>query len=193
MGKKWFGILLVALLIGIAAVNIINDRKEQSEIENPGQIATENQVDSSVESGLGAGQAAPDFTLNSLDGKERSLSDYQGKKVILNFWATWCPPCKAEMPHMQKFYEKEAKDRNVEILAVNLTSSDKGTDAIKEFAKQYELTFPIPLDEEGAIGKQYEAYTIPTTYIINTDGTIHQKIIGPMDEEMMRNLVSEAK
>ncbi|WP_065410384.1 peroxiredoxin family protein [Pseudobacillus wudalianchiensis] len=194
MNKKWFGVLLLVLLAGIAAINIMKDKKEITEIENPGIKAGENQeVMAGKAVGLKIGNQAPDFTLETLDGKKVALSDYQGKKVILNFWATWCPPCKAEMPHMQNFYEKEANKSNVEILAVNLTNNDQGKEAVAEFSKQYGLTFPILLDQDGTTGSTYQVATIPTTYILNTDGTIHQRIIGPMDEQMMNQLVSELK
>ena len=193
MNKKWFGVLLLVLLAGIATVNIMKDKEEITKIENPGVKVDDQEVISGAVAGIEIGDRAPDFTLETLDGKKVSLSDYRGKKVILNFWATWCPPCKAEMPHMQSFYKKEAKKSNVEILAVNLTSEDRGKAAVAEFAKQYSLTFPILLDEDGTIGPKYQVATIPTTYIFNTDGTVHQKIIGPMDEQMMRQLVSELK
>lgn len=193
MNKKWFGVLLLVLLAGIATVNIMKDKKEITEIENPGIKVEDQEAISGEIAGIEIGDRAPDFTLETLDGKKVALSDYQGKKVILNFWATWCPPCKAEMPHMQSFYKKEAKKSNVEILAVNLTSEDRGKAAVAEFAKQYSLTFPILLDQDGTIGPKYQVATIPTTYILNTDGTVHQKIIGPMDEQMMNQLVSELK
>lgn len=94
---------------------------------------------------------------------------------------------------MQSYYQEEAKQNNVEILAVNLTENDKGPKAIAAFARQYELTFPVLLDEKGTVGKEYQAFTIPTTYILNSDLTVHQKIIGPMDKKMMKQLVSELK
>lgn len=191
MNKKWFGVLLLILLVGIAAVNVVKDKKEITKIENPGIKVADQEAVSGVASGIGLGDQAPSFTLQTLGGEKVSLSDYRGKKIILNFWATWCPPCKAEMPHMQSFYKKEAERSNVEILAVNLTSEDRGKAAVTEFAKQYDLTFPILLDQEGTIGSEYQVATIPTTYVLNTDGTIHQKIIGPMDEQMMRELVNE--
>lgn len=193
MAKKWFGVLVLVLLAGIAIINIMKDRQEITEIENPGLKVTDEQIASGTAVGLGVGEKAPDFKLQTLDGKEVSLSDYRGKKVILNFWATWCPPCKAEMPHMQSFYEEQAEESNVEILAVNLMSQDNGKKAVADFVKQYGLTFPIPLDESGTAGERYDIVTIPTSYIVNTDGTIHQKIIGPMDEQMMKDLVNEMK
>ncbi|GLY09295.1 redoxin domain-containing protein [Pseudobacillus badius] len=191
MDKKWFGILLLILLAGIAAVNIIKDRKEITEIENPGIEVADQEAESSAAAGIGLGDLPPDFSLQTLDGKKVSLSDYRGKKVILNFWATWCPPCKAEMPHMQSFYEKEAEKSGTEILAVNLTSKDNGQATVADFVKQYDLTFPVLLDEEGAVGEKYQVSIIPTTYFLNTDGTVHQVVKGPMDEEMMRGLVDE--
>ncbi|RST61292.1 TlpA family protein disulfide reductase [Siminovitchia terrae] len=133
---------------------------------------------------------APDFELVTLNGETVKLSDYRGKKVILNFWATWCPPCRAEMPHMQNFYEQN-KDNGIEIVAVNLTKMDKGRMEIDKFVKEYGLTFDIPLDEEGDIGMQYQAFTIPTSYIIDTNGKIASKVVGPMDEPTMESLTNE--
>ncbi|OMP68283.1 redoxin domain-containing protein [Domibacillus epiphyticus] len=180
MNKKWFGVILLALLIGIAGFNLYSDRKDVTSIENIG-IAVNND-----KTGIEQGEKAPDFTLKTIDGKEVNLSDYEGKKVLINFWATWCPPCKAEMPHMQSFYDGEPE--NVEILAVNLEEKEA---KVSEFVKQYELTFPILLDEEGSVGETYEVYTIPTTYLLNEDGTVNQKIIGPMDEAMMKKLIKD--
>ncbi|MDS8877070.1 TlpA disulfide reductase family protein, partial [Streptococcus pneumoniae] len=99
--------------------------------------------------GLSQGQTAPDFTLTDQNGDTVKLSDYRGKKVILNFWATWCPPCRAEMPHMQEFHENNT-DGDVVILAVNLTAQDNGEEAIRSFIDEFGLTFSIPMDETGS-------------------------------------------
>ncbi|WP_409251986.1 peroxiredoxin family protein [Bacillus sp. SCS-153A] len=191
MNKRILGIGLVLVLVGLFVGNIFMKQASKKEMEK--QVA-----DQLEESGLevdfgsdgpGEGDAAPDFTLMTLEGKEVSLSDYKGKKVILNFWATWCPPCKAEMPHMQEYYEEYHKKANVEMLAVNLTTIDEGKTAIKEFVEEYGLTFPILLDEEGTQGTIYKAQTIPTSYMIDTNGIIQHKILGPMNKEMMIQLV----
>lgn len=190
MNKNLLSFAILALAVVILIVNIWKPDSTESEKKNSGQTeeAVNNEdIPGAKLSSLREGAEAPDFELTTLDGKTVKLSDYRGKKVILNFWATWCPPCKAEMPHMQNFYE-ENKDQNVEILAVNLTNMDKGRDAIDAFVKEYGLTFPIPLDEEGDAGTTYQAFTIPTSYILDEKGVITKKIVGPMDENMMKDL-----
>ncbi|MCR8847855.1 redoxin domain-containing protein [Rossellomorea sp. SC111] len=189
MNKRNFALAIVALLIGIFLVNLFQDQQEKKAREEAAQLAKESMDLSDAKQGLTKGDTAPDFALTTLDGEEVKLSDYQGKKVILNFWATWCPPCKAEMPHMEQYYEKNAKKENVEILAVNLTSQDDGKKAVQQFVDGYELTFPILLDEKGDLGSEYRAFTIPTTYMIDTKGHIQHKIVGPMNEEMMGKMV----
>jgi peroxiredoxin len=141
-----------------------------------------------TEIGLQEGNKAPDFQLKTLNGTNVKLSELQGKKVILNFWATWCPPCKAEIPHMQDFYESNDKSK-VEILAVNLTTSEKNPGKIKEFISERNVTFPVLLDQDGEIGDQYRAMTIPTSYLIDSNGIVRKKIVGPMDKELMEQLI----
>lgn len=191
MKKKIFALLVVVVLIAIALTNFM-----KSKIADDEKIDTSStQVSSTVEneSGLKVGQTAPDFTLMTLDGKEAKLSDYRGKKVILNFWATWCPPCKAEIPHMEKYYKKSAKDDNVEILAVNLKKSDKDEHYIKDFVKSYDMTYPVLLDTDGEQQEQYQIVTIPTTYFIDTKGKIQTTITGPMDQKKMSDIIANIK
>ncbi|RDU37642.1 TlpA family protein disulfide reductase [Neobacillus piezotolerans] len=188
MNKKAFAAIILSLAIAIIAVNSWKPLLSSGEKKTP--EASESAANSNVV-GIAQGNIAPDFELALLTGEKVKLSDYRGKKVILNFWATWCPPCKAEMPHMQSFYEKN-KNKEMTILAVNLTALDKGQEAIDTFVKDYGLTFPIPLDEKNKIGTLYETITIPTSYIIGTDGRISKKYIGPMDEELMAKLLKEA-
>ncbi len=128
--------------------------------------------------------------LYTLQGEQVSLSDYKGKIVILNFWTSWCGPCKEEMPHMQSFSEKHP---DIAMLAVNLTSMDLGLDAVKQFVEEYRLTFPILLDEADVVGKAYNILTIPTSYIIDPEGRVFKEVIGPMDETMMEDLISTLK
>lgn len=189
MSKKLIGLLLIACMIGIAVAGIVKSNLEnKDEFDN---LALGSDVDFlPTDEGLAKGELSPDFELTTLEGEKVKLSDYQGKKVILNFWATWCPPCRAEMPHMQNYFEEHAAGNNVEILAVNLTTEDRGIDKVQNFVKEYELTFPIPMDEKGDIGTLYQAVTIPTSYMIDTEGRVQNKIVGPMNETMMKEMIA---
>lgn len=135
---------------------------------------------------------APNFSAKNLAGQEVDLADYRGKKVILNFWASWCPPCKAEMPHMNKYQEGYAEVQNAEILAVNLTSQDNGIADIQQFVEDYEMKFEVLLDDIGLIAPQYGIMTIPTTFILDEDGFISSEIKGPVTEDLLLKLVEKA-
>lgn len=189
MSKKLIGLTLIAVLIGLAIAGVVKDNIEKTtEFDN---IALGSDVDFlATEQGLAKGEMAPDFELTTLDGERVKLSDYQGKKVILNFWATWCPPCRAEMPHMQTYYEEQAAADNVEILAVNLTKEDHGLEKITAFKEEYGLSFPIPMDEKGEIGSLYQAVTIPTSYILDTQGRVQTKFVGPMDKATIEQIIT---
>ncbi|MDW2884672.1 peroxiredoxin family protein [Exiguobacterium artemiae] len=185
--KKIAAVLILLLALGLIGINLYDNQQAKKQAAQEKQRTTileKTQVDKTEEKK----ERATDFSLQTTDGKTIRLSDYRGKKVILNFWATWCPPCKAEMPHMQKFYE--AHHDEVEVIAVNLTSLDNGNAALEKFIQDYKLSFTIPLDRDGEVGNQYKAYTIPTSYLIDADGFIEQKIIGPMNEEMMEELIT---
>ena len=129
------------------------------------------------------GKTAPDFTLpqiGSLGGKMVKLSDYKGKVVFVNFWATWCKPCEEEMPSMQVMYVALKKQYpNFEILAVSIDKGDP--DIVESFAKKYEVTFPILHDRNGKIKEIYKTTGVPETFIIDQNGIIAEKVWGPRD------------
>lgn len=184
--KKIIGYIVALLVVGAMVVLMIqtnSDNKDSAKAVDGGGTGSV---------GLGQGDTPPNFELTTFDNEVINLSELKGKKVILNFWASWCGPCKAEMPHMQNYYENYAEDDNVEIIAVNMSTQERrGMDGVEEFIDSYGLTFPIPLDEEGKVIVDYGIVTIPTTYLIGTDGTLVQKIIGPMDEKTIRSLVNQ--
>ena len=124
------------------------------------------------------GLPAPNFSLPGLDGKIVSLTDYKGKVVLLNIWATWCPPCVEEMPSMEKLY-KELKGENFEILAVSIDAS--GARDVAPFMKKHKLSFPALLNPKGTIKGLYGAVGIPESFIINKEGIVEKKIIGARD------------
>ena len=128
---------------------------------------------------LVVGMTAPDFSLPDLEGKTRQLSDYRGKVVFLNFWATWCKPCKEEMPSMQLMWEN-FKSEDFVILAVSMDRVTTKKD-IPPFVENMKLTFPILTDSWGQTDKRYKLMGVPETYIIDQDGILREKIIGPRD------------
>ncbi len=134
------------------------------------------------------GFLAPDFTLTTLDGEQVTLSDMRGDPVILNLWASWCPPCRAEMPAIQEVYDSN-RDRGLKVLAVNMTYQDSAP-AAEAFVREFNLTFPIPLDTTGAVGNGYQMRALPSTFFIDSDGVIRQVIIGgPMSEATLQSAV----
>ncbi len=139
---------------------------------------------------------APDFTLDTLQGDTIRLSDLRGRIVIVNFWATWCPPCRAETPALQSSYE-QYKDAGVLVLGVNLTDQDSLKD-VGAFVKEFGLTYPILLDRDGSVGLRYRLQGLPSTFFINGQGVIRTLVIGgPMSETFIRSkieaLLREAK
>lgn len=121
---------------------------------------------------------APDFTLKNVAGEPVSLSDYRGQVVLLNFWATWCPPCKAEMPSMETLY-RMLKDEGLVFLAVN--AEPNGPEVVPAFLEKNPHSFPILLDDKGVVQKLYGVYKFPETFIIRRDGTIDDRVIGAID------------
>ena len=118
-----------------------------------------------------------DFKLKDIKGKWVWLSDFRGKVVFLNFWATWCPPCKYEMPSMQKLYDK-LKHKKFAMVAVDL---QEPVSRVKDFVKEYKLSFTVLLDSTGDVGRQFGIRSIPSTFIIDGKGGIIGKAFGPRE------------
>lgn len=187
MKKKIIGLLIIMVLIAIMLGTYIKKQIDESkEIED--ELGYEMNLDNAKQ-GIQKGQPAPDFTLETLDGESVTLSELKGKKVVLNFWATWCPPCKEEMPDLQKYYEKYAKQDNVEIVAVNLTFNDSSIETIQQFVDSYKLSFPVLLMKNDDLVKKYQVITIPSTFMIDTKGRIQNNFVGPLNQETLRDFV----
>ena len=136
------------------------------------------------------GFLAPDFELKTLTGETVRLSDLRGQAVLVNLWATWCPPCQTEMQTIEKVYN-DYKDDGLIILAVNMTYQDD-PEKIMPFIKEKELTYPILLDETGGMAKAYEMKSLPSSFFIKRDGTINEVVIGgPMAEALLRTRIEE--
>ncbi|HDZ49746.1 MAG TPA: TlpA family protein disulfide reductase [Candidatus Aerophobetes bacterium] len=138
---------------------------------------------------------APDFTLKNLEGFSVSLKDFAGKVVFLNFWATWCGPCRDEMPSMEKLWQRFKEEAFV-ILAVDLREEKE---EVNSFMKDYGLTFPVLLDSRGEVGSMFGVRAIPTTYLIDSEGRIVGKALGARDWanedafDLIEHLLSETK
>jgi peroxiredoxin len=134
------------------------------------------------------GFSAPDFSLMTPGGETITLRDLRGQAVLVNLWATWCPPCRAEMPAIQKLYD-EYKDQGFVVLAVNMTYQDTPSEVLP-FMKANNLSFPILLDETGGMAKSYELRSLPSSFFIDRNGMIQEVVIGgPMSEALLRTRI----
>lgn len=179
--KKW--IIIIAVIGGIIwavsdfvmSKDTSNETTSETEVEN-----TSSKSDIVV--GLERGNLAPDFELETVDGEIVRLSELRGEKVLLNFWATWCPPCRAEMPDMQKYHEEGNEGV---ILAINLLETEQSFKQVEDFLNEYGITFSILLDEDTDVSSLYTAFALPTSYFIDAEGIIHTKAIGTINYDYL--------
>lgn len=137
---------------------------------------------SGEEYGLRSGNTAYDFQLEDMDGNTVQLSDFRGQKVFLNFWASWCPPCRVEMPHLQNFHEE---NDDVVVLGVNVVSSESNPANASAFIDELGLTFPNLYGVEDVVNL-YMVESLPTSYFIGTDGTVYERVVGPVTEDILQ-------
>lgn len=189
MNKRVLFIIIFSLVI-LSVITACSPNKEKSgpDAASP-EVTAENGKDG--QKGTEIGEVAPDFTLTTIDGKEFSLSSFRGQPVMLNFWATWCPPCQMEMPDIQKFFSR--KGQEIKVLAVNLTVSEKTPGQVRDFLNARGFTFPVMLDSKGDVSQQYLVRSIPTTFFIDQKGIIRDKYTGPMTLEKMEANLSKLK
>ena len=124
---------------------------------------------------------APDFAAEDLNGNELTLEQYRGRTVILNFWATWCPPCRGEIPDLVDFEEGD----NVVLLSVNQTFSEPGIGAVADFSREFGIDYPVLLDRTGIISASYGVRGIPTTFVIGPDGRIQERAFGAVSRSWL--------
>jgi cytochrome c biogenesis protein CcmG, thiol:disulfide interchange protein DsbE len=164
------------LILGFAWILMSADK---SGISTAGEIPAPQQ-----------GFLAPDFELQTTEGETIKLSDLRGQPVLVNLWATWCPPCRAEMPAIEKVYN-DYKDQGLVVLAVNMTAQDTSSN-ITPFIDEYGLTFPVLLDEDNSVASAYQLRSLPSSFFIDRDGIIREVVIGgPMAEALLRTRVEQ--
>ncbi|WP_096550776.1 thiol-disulfide oxidoreductase ResA [Ureibacillus thermosphaericus] len=175
MEKKKKRLIIRGIILGVLACAIIYT------IYN---TATKDTVEV-----LADGDTAPDFELVDLEGNTHRLSDYRGQGVFLNFWGTWCEPCKKEMPAMERQYQ-QFKDQGVHILAVNIAQSNF---EVENFVEQYNLTFPVVIDKTKSVMQAYNVGKLPATYLITPEGKVKKVPPGELSEEQIQSLMESIK
>lgn len=190
--KKSPIIVIAAILIGVSIITVntynSSSSKSNSSVENPDKSSTTENNTSTPPIRINPNvikTKAIDFKLKGLDGKELSLSDLKGKKVFLNFWATWCPPCRAEMPEIEKLYQ-ETKDSDLVIVAVEI---GEPLNTVKSFIDSNKYSFKVLLDSDQSVASKYNIASIPTSYFIDVDGNIVSKNVGGMTIDQMKAYV----
>jgi peroxiredoxin len=167
---------LILLTLGLAWIFVSADKSGAS---TSGKIPAPQQ-----------GFLAPDFELGTPTGEIVKLSDLRGQAVLVNLWATWCPPCREEMQTIEKVYQ-EYKDQGFTVLAVNMTYQDDPL-AVVPFVNEQKLTFPVLLDETGEMATAYQLRSLPSSYFVRRDGIINEVVIGgPMSEALLRTRVED--
>ncbi len=155
-------ILILILVIGIGVMILLQSKKSSFDLAGKPQFKK--------------GVRAPNFKLPDLNGKMMSLTDYRGRVVLLNIWATWCAPCVEEMPSMEKLHQ-ELKDEKFVILAVSI--DEPGAEVVRPFMKKHKLNFPALIDSAGILTQLYRTSGVPESFIIDKQGRILEEIIGP--------------
>ncbi|MDZ5254087.1 cytochrome c biogenesis protein/redoxin [Clostridium sp. LIBA-8841] len=190
---------LIMLIGGVRNVNkeakIYNENqttKAESTNENKDESNNENKKGESEQQKI----APIDFTLYDQYGNKHTLSEYKGKTVFINFWATWCPPCRGEMPHIEELYKEYNKNQD-DVVILGVASPNVGREGsenyIKDFLSKEGYSFPVVFDENGSMVYQYGINAFPSTFIINKEGYITKYIPGAMNKETMKNLIESER
>lgn len=170
--RFWYGLMAVALVLGglwIGASRVPQSSAATASAE--GQSAPRT------------GFMAPDFGLTTLEGETVQLSELRGQPVLINFWASWCGPCRVEMPHIQAAFETH-RERGLVVLAVNQLEP---APPIANFVDQFGLTFPVPLDSDGQVSRTYQVRGLPTTFFVDAEGVIRDTFTGPMSAGLLES------
>ncbi|WP_405116616.1 redoxin domain-containing protein [Paenibacillus sp. FSL K6-1217] len=164
--------LLLVAVIAAAIVWVFIDHSNQERVE-----------------GIAEGAAAPDFEVTALSGEKVKLADYRGKRVLLNFWASWCKPCVREMPLLNELHQ--SPDSRIETLFINVGES-RGT--VSEYLNEHRFSFPVAIDVTGTISAAYGVHALPATFIINEEGEISKIRLGEIDDfSLLQQWLADAK
>jgi peroxiredoxin len=179
LGSKWtYVTLLVMAVLGLAAGTGCVFSTQYSS----------GGPESAVTIGPRVGQQAPDFSLVDLDGNPVSLSDFRGKVVLINFWATWCPPCRQEMPAIEALHQ-EYKDRDVVVIGIDTYESP---DKVRRFVQEGGYNWTFAIDTTGLVSRDYRIVAVPSSFFVDRNGIVRAAIIGPMTLDTMEADLAKA-
>lgn len=183
------GFVILLLVAGAIFMNTDKEKETSPPPENTAQIdrpVADEPATQTKSEPLQEGATAIDFELETRTGDTLRLYNNDGKPTLINFWASWCPPCKKEMPDIQKAYENYGEEVN--FFMVNLTFNDN-LEKMNEYIEENEFTFPVLLDKTGDVMKDYGVMVIPTTYFVDADNVITHKVMGPMTTEQIQTII----
>ena len=180
--------VIVLVIAGLFLVRTLGGSDDEADLED----GTSTAVGLIDDRGVAIGEPVPDFVLATVDGEAVRLSDFRGKTLVLNFWATWCPPCRAEMPDFQALFEEREGAGDLVILAVDKIDEDS-PGAVRNFIDEFGLTFPVVLDTDGAdVTQRFDVRGLPATFFIDRDGVLRGRNFGPVFGELLEEGVALA-
>ncbi|WP_414839049.1 TlpA family protein disulfide reductase [Carnobacterium sp. TMP28] len=175
------GLVLIFVLVDFG-YDFVQERKDEKQAASDARIQQEeSQSEQVLEEGNNSGQLAYEFEAEDMAGNMVKLSDYRGKKVFLNFWASWCPPCKVEMPHLKEFSETQ---EDVVVLGVNVTTSETDLANAQLFLDEFDVDYPNVYGTQKMFNL-YRVQSLPTSYIIDSQGIIQERIVGPVTKDIL--------
>ncbi len=177
-GRVTLALLALALIGLLAAQGCASSTQNQ----------TVNQEGTTRAIGANVGDLAHDFTLADVEGNQVTLSDFRGKTVFVNFWATWCPPCRSEMPAIEALYQ-EYKDRDVVVIGVDLYES---RDKVRKFVQGGGYSWLFVIDDTGEVARNYRIRAVPTSFFLDSEGIIREVTIGAMNKKTMESKLAKA-
>lgn|SRR5699024_2313318 len=180
--EKFFVIMALSIMVLFAACSNSNSQSKPESNNSENNTATNTQND---EKEL---QEAPDFTLKDMEGNSFTLSEHEGKVIVLNVWATWCPPCRKEIPD---FIDIQREMRDEGVLFVGVSVDREGWEVVRPFAEKYEINYPLVVDD-GTINQKYGPFRgIPTTFIINKKGKVEYVAPGMIDQSILQPVLEK--
>lgn len=183
--KKIIWAMLAIALVWVMVdfgVNINQERQDKKQAKADTKIQQQaSQKEEVVEEGNNSGQLAYEFEAEDMDGNLVKLSDYRGEKVFLNFWASWCPPCRVEMPHLKEFSETQD---DVVVLGVNVTTSETDLTNVQSFLNEFDVEYKNVYGTQKMFNL-YRVQSLPTSYIIDREGVIQERIVGPVTQDIL--------